>query len=168
MDREVKLPGGFGALLIALGVVPFLGGLLALIGLILLTLAVKKLSEREGRRELFSKFVRGAGIYLVGSLVGLLIGYAAYGSGNGLLTYLLASVAFLVAYGSSIAGTYLLKEVFSEVALVTGNGLFDWGGKLLFWGALLTVILVGVLITWVGWILLAVAFFTTEDNLEGQ
>ena len=172
MDREVKLLGGFGALLIVLSVVPLLGGLFALVGLILLTLAVKRLSEREGRRELFSTFVKGIGIYLLGSLVGLLIGYAAFGSSQGgevgLLTYFLAFLSFVIVYSSAVIGTYLLKEVFREVALITGNGLFDWAGKFLFWGALLTVILIGALITWVGWILVAVAFFTTEDNLEGQ
>jgi len=173
MDRDVKLLGGFGALLIVLSVVPLVGGLFALVGLILLTLAVKRLSEREGRRELFLTFVRGIAIYFLGSLVGFLIGSVTYNLSEGgkefsLLTYFLASLSFVIVYSSTVIGTYLLKEVFSEIAFITGNGLFDWAGKFLFWGALLTVIVVGILITWVGWILLAVAFFTTEDNLEEQ
>jgi len=169
MERGVRLLGGFGSFLIVLSIVPYVGGLFALVGLILLSLAIKKFAEAEGRRELFSTFLKGILIYMVGSLVGLLLGLgglssAASGEG-GLLAYFLTFVGFLVVYASGIVGTYFMKEVFREVALSTGNGLFDWGGKFLFWGALLTVILIGALITWVGWILITVAFFTTEDNL---
>jgi len=173
MDSNTKTFGGLGSLFIVLSVIPYVGGILGLIGFILLAIAIKKFADSEGRPELFSNFVKGILIYIAGVIVGLVFGVGsimtvAQHEGAGFLTYALMTVALLIMYAATVVGAYFIKQVFTEIGLLTGNNLFDWGGKLLFWGAILTVIVVGAIVSWVGWIILTVAFFTTQENKEGR
>jgi len=60
-----------------------------------------------------------------------------------------------------VAGFFLYRRSFNKVADVTGNNLFSWAGNLFFWGSIATLVLMGIVVVWLGWILLAVAFFNT-------
>jgi len=173
MDSNTKTFGGLGSLFIVLSVIPYVGGILGLIGFILLAVAIKKFADSQGRPELFSNFVKGIVIYIAGIVVGMIFGVGsllavAQHQGAGALTYALMGIGLIVMYAATIAGTYFMKQTFSEMALITANNLFDWGGKLLFWGAILTIIVVGAIVSWVGWIILTVAFFTTQEEQEGR
>ncbi len=172
MDSNTKILGGLGSLFIVLGVIPYAGGVLALVGFILLAIAIKNFSDSQGRPQLFSDFVKGIVIYIVGAFVGLIFGVGSFLSlsqeQEGIFAYGLMVVAFTIMYAATVFGSYYMKKVFSEIALITANGLFDWGGKLLFWGAILTVVAVGAVVSWVGWIVLTVAFFTTQENRKEE
>jgi uncharacterized membrane protein len=162
---SVKLMGGLGSLFIVLGVIPYIGALLSLAGFVLLIIAIKNYSEEEGRPELVSKLVKGIVISFIGELLGGVVagvGAGMYGEGHGLVGGALAGIGFLIIYIASIFGYNFIKDVFTEIALLTGNNLFDWAGKLMFWGALLLIILIGGALIWVGWIVATAAFFTTQ------
>ena len=168
MEKNVKTLGGLGALFIVLSVIPYIGVVLGIAGVILLFIALKKLSESEDRKEIFSLFLKGFLINLIGGIVGgLLLGaemevmFAGHAS---VLNWILATVGGVVLYVSAVWGNYYVKRSFELIAMITGNTLFAWAGKLLFWGAVLIIILIGGVVSWVGWILTAVAFFTTEEK----
>ena len=168
MDSNVKILGGLGSLFIVLSFIPYVGAVLGLAGLILLIIAVKQFAEKEGRGEVFSTFLRGILVSIIGDIIGGVILFAGIGSaaaGNsGALSYLITGIGGVIIYAASVYGNYYIKKAYEEIALITGNTLFAWAGKLLFWGALLVIILVGSIVMWVGWILSAVAFFTTEEK----
>ena len=168
MDGNVKILGGLGSLFLVLSVIPYLGAVLGIAGLVLLIIAVKQFAERNGRSEVFSAFLRGILVSIIGGVVGGVIALAGFGSaaaGNsGALSWLIAGIGGTIVYASSVYGNYYIKKAYEEIAFITGNTLFAWAGKLLFWGAVLVIALVGSIVMWVGWILSAVAFFTTEEK----
>ncbi len=167
MDSSVKVLGGLGSIFIALSFIPYIGFVFALVGFILILTSVKKASEYLKADVLFKDFVRGIVVYIVGTLIALLFGIGSLISAmhNGSsVSGILLILAFFVSYVLSIVGSSFMKKVFVEMASLTGNDLFSWGGKLLFWGTVLTIILIGALVAWIGWIVLAVAFFTTEEK----
>ena len=170
MNSNVKILGGLGALFLVFSFIPYLGMVLGLAGLILLILAVKQFADKEGRGEVFSTFLRGILVSIVGSAIGgviLLAGIGSAAAGNSQsLSWLISGIGGVIVYASSVYGNYYIKQAFEKVALLTGNTLFAWAGKLLFWGAVLVIVLVGSIVMWVGWILTAVAFFTTEETVS--
>ncbi len=173
MNSNTKTFGGLGSLFIVLAVIPYVGTILGLIGFILLAIAIKKFADSQNLPELFGNFVKGIVIYIAGVIVGIIFGVGsiltlAQHEGGSFLTYALMVIALLITYGATIAGAYFMKQVFEEMGEITKNNLFNWGGKLLFWGAILTIIIVGAIVSWIGWIILTVAFFTTEEKKEGR
>ena len=171
MNGNVKILGGLGSLFLVLSFIPYVGAVLGIAGLILLIVAVKQFADGEGRGEIFSLFLKGILVSIIGSIVGVVIIVAGFGSaaaGNsGALSWLIAGIGGVIVYAASVYGNYYVKQAFEEIALLTGNTLFAWAGKLLFWGAILMIVLVGSVVVWVGWILSAVAFFTTEEKRGG-
>ncbi len=172
MNGNVKILGGLGSLFLVLSFIPYIGAILGIAGLILLIVAVKQFADGEGKGEVFSVFLKGILVSIIGSIVGAIILMAGVGSaaaGNsGALSWLIAGIGGLIVYASSVYGNYYVKQAFEEIALLTGNTLFAWAGKLLFWGAVLMIILIGSIVVWVGWILSAIAFFTTEEKKSGS
>ncbi len=171
MKDNVKLLGGLGSLFIVLGVVPYVGALLSLAGLVLLIIAVKNYSEEKGKPELVSKLVKGIVISFIGEFLGGVVagvGAGMYGEGHGLVGGAVAGIGFLIIYVASIFGYNFVKEVFGEIALLTGNNLFEWAGKLFFWGALLLIVLVGGVLIWIGWVVATAAFFSTQSEVENE
>lgn len=168
MDSNVKILGGVGSLFIVLSFIPYVGAVLGLAGLILLIVAVKQFAEKEGKGEVFSNFLRGILVSIIGSIIGMVILFAGIGSaaaGNSeALSYLITGIGGIILYVASVYGSYYVKKAYEEIALITGNTLFAWAGKLLFWGALLVIVLIGSIVMWVGWLLSTVAFFTTEEK----
>lgn len=174
MKDNTKLLGGLGSLFIVLCVIPYIGALLSLVGMILLIIAVTNYSKEVGKSELSSNFIKGIVISFIGTTLGIIIttaglglaGARIYAGGHGIIGWLTIGFGFLISYGFSVVGYNFLKSAFSEIALLTGNNLFDWTGKLLFWGALLSIILIGGIVNWAGWIMATIAFFTTQPPTE--
>jgi len=52
------------------------------------------------------------------------------------------------------------------LANALNHKLFSKGARLMFIGAITTIILVGFILLFVGWVMLAVAFFTAPEEVE--
>jgi len=186
-----KILGGVGALLMVIG--PFLGaytGVLGLIGLILVMIALKGLSDHYSEEGIFDNALYGVIIVIIGgvisvavivmtaidflSVVGIDISTAwsdptVFSSINWeeLVTW-----DILRPYIAPILGSLVLLFVFVVVAAFflrrslttlsekTGVGLFGTTGLLTLIGAILTIILFGFLLLWIALILLTAAFFS--------
>ena len=57
-----------------------------------------------------------------------------------------------------------LRKSFDALANKTGNGMFKTAGLLLLIGAILTIVLIGLILIFVAWILLTVAFFSMPST----
>jgi uncharacterized membrane protein len=78
-------------------------------------------------------------------------------------------VAFIVAYAIGIAAFYFYKEAYEILAQATVHNLFKIAGLLMFIGAITIVLFgLGLLLIIVGYIVLAVAFFTAPNEVEVQ
>lgn len=194
-----KTMGGIGAILMAVGFLPFAGaytGILALIGLILVLISVKGLSDYYKDSRIFNNVIYAIGIGIVGVVVaGILIVTAAIGLLDALginmsnlsnwSTFQTAimnvtDINTILPYIATIAISLILLFVFAIVAAIflrrSMNGLsekthvhlFSTTGLLFLIGAVLVIVAIGFLLLWIALLLLAVSFFTIPTQQPMQ
>ncbi|MBC7327317.1 DUF996 domain-containing protein [bacterium] len=169
--RSAKLMGGIGAILeIVGGFIPYLDRVLPFAGLILVLIALKKLSDATNTASIFKDFLVSAIFMAIGNVLLLLAGAANLAAlfQKGLNLFHLGAlfIALILAWVVTIIGAYFLKLSFNSLAGETGVDLFETAGNIIFIGALLAIIFVGVLVVLVGRIVEIIAFFALPDTLE--
>jgi|UniRef100_A0A7C5SXX1 Predicted membrane protein len=86
-----------------------------------------------------------------------------------LIVIIVALIAIMVAYAIFVFGFYLQKQAYEILAQATAHNLFKIAGLLMFIGAITTILFgLGLLLMFVGYIVLAVAFFTAPNEVEVQ
>ena len=75
-------------------------------------------------------------------------------------------VALVVAFVFVLIAAILLRKSLGLLSSKTGVGLFGTTGLLLLIGAILTIVVIGVLLIWISMLLLAVAFFSVKPQQE--
>ncbi len=68
-------------------------------------------------------------------------------------------IAVIIVFVFAIVAVFFFRKSLSTLAAKTGVGLFGTAGLLMLIGAVLTIIVIGALLIWIAWILVAVAFF---------
>ena len=189
-----KTLGGVGALLMVIG--PFLGvytGVLGLVGLILVLIALKGLSDHYNEGGIFNNALYGfilaiiGGVVFVGVIVVAAVDFlSALGIHWSTLSdpTALSSINWeeLVTFDilwphiAAIVGSFIVLFVFVVVAAIflrrsltilsakTGVNMFGTTGLLTLIGAVLTIIGVGLILLWVALILLTVSFFSIKTQ----
>ncbi len=74
-----------------------------------------------------------------------------------LLGALVAALVILFVF--AIIAVFLFRRSLNQLSSKSGVGMFGTAGLLMLIGAVLTIIVIGALLIWIGFILLAVAFF---------
>jgi len=169
-----KTLGGVGALLVAFG---FVVPLLSLIGIILVFIALKGIADTYGDNSIFQNALYGIIFLIVGALAGAFVILGAlFGIGWTAGTIDYADLSSLwTAIGAIIVGVviifvfYLLSAIFfrksfDTLSAKTGEKMFGTAGLLMLIGAILTIILVGLILMLIAWILVAVAFFSIKTT----
>jgi len=189
-----KTLGGVGALLMVIG--PFLGvytGVLGLIGLILVMIALKGLSDHYNEGSILNNALYGVILAIIGGVVFVAVIVVA---AVGLLSALGIDMAtlsdptalsrinwqeivtfdILLPHIAAILGSFVVLFIFVVVAAIflrrsltllsakTGVGLFGTTGLIILIGAVLTIIGVGLILLWIALILLTVAFFSIKTQ----
>ncbi len=190
-----KALGGVGALLMVIG--PFIGiysGVLGLIGLILVLIALKGLSNHYNEAGIFNNALYGFIIGIIGVAVAVAV-------------IVVAAIDFLTAVGLDISAAWsdpavwssinweqavtwniiwphiaailgglvvlfafvvvaaiFLRRSYTTLSAKTGVNMFSTVGLLTLIGAVLTIIVVGFIILFVAQILLIVAFFSIKTQ----
>jgi uncharacterized membrane protein len=186
-----KTLGGIGAILMAIGFLPFAGaytGIIALVGLILVLVAVKGFSDYYKDSGIFNNMIYAIVIGIVGAAIaGVLIVSAAFGilSAIGInmnnwtdwtmfqnIQWQNINISTIMPYVATILLSLVLLFVFAIVAAIflrrsmtslsekTRVHMFATTGLLFLIGAILTIVVIGLILLWVGLLLLAVSFFT--------
>ena len=173
-----KMLGGIGSILILLAFIPGIGTLLGIVGIVLWLISMYQLSNILGKPSIFQKvligFILNIGSMVIAFAFGLTAGIASFTSmrnetGAILGLGLGVIVAIIVAYAISLAAFYFYKEAYDILAQATAHNLFKIAGLLMFIGAITTILFgLGLLLMFVGYIVLAVAFFTAPNEVEVQ
>jgi uncharacterized membrane protein len=189
-----KTLGGIGALLMfIMPFLGTYTGILGLIGLILVLVAMKGLADNYGEQGIFNNALYGVIAAIVGivAFIAVLI-IAAMGLFTALgleftewtnwailqeinwsalmdmtffTNFLIAIVASVVVLFAFVVVTAIfLRKSLSLLSAKSGVGLFGTIGLLVLIGAVLTIIVVGLLLIWISLILLAVAFFSIRPR----
>ena len=173
-----KMLGGIGSISILLVFVPgTVATLLGIVGVVLWLISMYQLSNILRKPSIFKKVLIGFILNIVGTVIAFAFGLtagislSAYVRGEtGITSGLgLLAVAIIVAYAISLAAFYFYKEAFDILAQATVHNLFKIAGLLMFIGAITTILFgLGILLIIVGYIVLAVAFFTAPNEVEVQ
>lgn len=186
-----KTLGGIGAILMAIGFLPFAGaytGIIALVGLILVFVAVKGFSDYYKDSGIFNNMIYAIVIGIVGAVIaGVLIVSAAFGilSAVGInmnnwtdwtmfqnIQWQNINIDTIMPYVTTILLSLVLLFVFAIVAAIflrrsmtslsekTRVHMFATTGLLFLIGAILTIVVIGLILLWIALLLLAVSFFT--------
>jgi uncharacterized membrane protein len=169
-----KTLGGVGALLIAIGaLVPGL----TLVGVILVFIALKGLADSYGDHSIFQNALYGIIFLVIGALAGaVVIMGSLFGIGWTVGTPDIMGGADIWAFvGTIIIGLivifvfYLLsamffKKTFDTLSVKTGERMFGTAGMLMLVGAVLTIIVVGLILILIAWLLVAIAFFSMKTT----
>ena len=168
-----------GSILITLGLIPYVGWVLGIVGIVLLLRAMKEFANYYQDNSIYQNSLTGIKFYIVALIAlavagaGFVVGFvfngfanngslAAFGIGNAL--GLAVGVAFLViaCVFYVLAATHL-RKTFDTLAQKTGEHSFVTAATLLWLGAWLTLIGVGVLLLFIAWIFAVIGFFTLKS-----
>jgi uncharacterized membrane protein len=169
-----------GAILILLGLVPYVGWILGIIGVVLFLRGMKELSNYYQDEKLYQNSWTGVKFYIVALLAAgvavaaMVIGvWSATGFtftagfmpnvafGVGLIAFLAGIVVAFVFY---VLATSHLRRVFNSLAEKTGESYFTTAGILLWWGAILSIIVVGLLLILIAWIFATIGLFSMRPR----
>jgi uncharacterized membrane protein len=168
-----KILGGVGAILTAVGsFIPFSAsiGIVYIIGIILVLISMKGLAEEFKENAIYRNGLNGFVFGVIGAGVGIAafaVVLASIISGAlftrpilSVFSILLAIAALFVVFIFLVLAAIFFKRAFEVLETKSGEKMFRTGGLLLLIGAALTIILVGFVLLFVAWILIAISFFS--------
>lgn len=175
----IGVAGVFGAYL----------GLLTLVGAILVLVAVHELADFYKEKGIFNNMLYSIILLIVGVVVCIAVmvfaafsalaelGYD-YSAGDweafgrmfaegmpmmdfgALFAFIGAAIiALVVLFIFVVVAAFFLRKSLSAIASKTGVRMFATAGMLMLVGGVLTIVVVGFLLIWIAWILVAIAFF---------
>jgi uncharacterized membrane protein len=182
---DAKTFGGIGAIAMLIGpFIPFIGIIIAIVGLVLLFIAVKYIADETKDHPIFKNYLLYFLCYIIATVAVIAILFVVFGG----VSFFVAlqnidpsdptafidnagdllvgcALALVVGWILMILGTLYLKKSYTSIAEHTKVDLFRTTGTVYFIGAITTIIAVGLVIMLVARILEIVAFFSLPDEL---
>ena len=164
-----KLMAAIGALLKFLGFIPVIG----IIGAILVLMGMKGLAEYYKDDGIFRNTISGVIFGIVG-LIALSIGIISV---SGIMTLgvagivggiLLALLLLVIVFIFFLFMAMYFRKAFYALSDRSGEHLFRTAGTLMFIGAVLTIIVVGLVLIFIAWIIATIAFFSIRTGPQPQ
>lgn len=184
---EAKILGGIGALLSLLVLIPTIGFIIGIVGLVLIFIAVKYIAEEAKNNSIFQNYLMNFILQIIAIVAVIVIMIAAFGISGGLSwintiqqenitdfdsfwssfgpLIIGCILAFIIAYVILILGVLYLRKSYNSIAEYTKVDLFKTTGLLYFIGAITLIILIGIFILIIAKILEIVSFFSIPENL---
>lgn len=153
-----------------LAFVPYAGPALSIIGLILALIAVKYISDHTGDRLIFNNYLIAVIIGIIAVIVAAVMGVAGIlGSLSLLLTggpiatltgmIMTLIVVFVVVWILEVIAAIFIRRSFNSIATTLNVKMFSTAALLYLIGAILTIVIVGGIISLIAVILQIIAFF---------
>jgi uncharacterized membrane protein len=142
-----------GSILLLLGLVPYVGWVLGIIGVVLLLRSMKEFANYYQDREIYQNAFTGVKYYIValialavsgaGFIVGLVVSAIGTVISIGNVLGLMLGIAFLViAFVFYLLAAVHLRKTFNTLAQKTGEASFTTAGTMLWVGSILSIIIV--------------------------
>lgn len=180
-----KTLAGEGAVMLLLSLVPYVGWVLGIVGVVLLLKGMKELSYYYQDETIYQNSLTGVKYYVIAlvaaavAVVAMVIGVASAtgftftedlfvfttGFGAGLIAFLAGIVVAFIFY--VLAATHL-RRTFNTLAEKSGDSSLATAGTLLWWGSIFTIILVGLILIFIAWIFATIGFFTMKSRQYQQ
>lgn len=166
-----KTLGIIGTLLLVIGMfIPYGGAVLEIIGIILFMMAIKTFSTFYNDPAMYQNALTGIIYYIIAAVAaaiafGFLVLSAAsiFLLGLGIIVFIIALVIAFIFY---VLAASRLRKTFNDLAARTGEQSFHTAGTLLWWGAILTIIFVGLFLVFIAWIFALIAFLSMRTPTQ--
>ncbi len=183
MKKQAITLGRVGILLPIAVIIPIIGTLAGLAGMILLLISHYNFSKAFEKPPIFNRALLGTIVTVGGNLIGFII----LGISIGLAVFSLEGAAepagyqeamslifgsgfaifgLIIVLAGLIIGAYFYFQSLKDLAEKTGVNLFRTAGLLYFIGAITSIILIGLLVAFVGWIIHIIAYFSIKSEEE--
>lgn len=176
---------GEGSILLLLFVVPYVGWVLSIIGIILLLRGLKELANYYQDKEIYQNSLTGVKFYIIAlvaagvAITAILIGVGTatgfkfssgftltVGFGVGLAVFF---GALIIAFIFNVLAATHLRQTFNTLEQKSGEHSFGTAGTLLWWGSILTILVgFGFILIFIAWIYAVVGFFTMKSQQMQQ
>jgi uncharacterized membrane protein len=200
-----KLLGGIGALLMFIGVIPFVSyyGIVEIIGVILVLAALYGIGSVYKDSAIFNNAIYGVIAGVVGVVVAAAVAIVVvlsnltdfltkiFPSWNGdwstlpslsgitpnmsnigfgdIIPFITAGImVFVILWVFSIIAAFLVRRSLIQISAKSNIGLFGTAGLLLLIGAILVIVIFGLLLMWIAALILAIAFFSLKTTQPPQ
>ncbi|HVP41613.1 MAG TPA: DUF996 domain-containing protein [Candidatus Krumholzibacteriaceae bacterium] len=163
---------GIGALFLVIGsFVPFLG----IVGIILLLVGLQYIARYYNDNKIFQDALYAVifgiiGIVAAGVALASLFFGGFFLGGDGAFLGLAAGViiALVVTFIFYILMALYFRKAFDSLTDKSGQEMFRTAGLLLLIGAILTIIIIGLILIFVAWIMATIAFFSMTPTKTPQ
>jgi len=200
-----RLLGGIGALLMFIGVIPFVSyyGIVEIIGVILVLGALYGLGSFYKDSAIYNNAIYGVIAGVVGVVVSIAVVIVMvlsnitdfltkiFPSWNGdwstlpslsgvtpnmsnlgfgdIIPFITAGImVFVILWVFSIIAAFLFRRSLIQLSTKSNVGLFGTAGLILLIGAILVILIFGLLLMWIAALLLAIAFFILKTTQPSQ
>lgn len=178
---QAKTLGGIGSILILLGIVPIAGVVLFIVGLIMVLMAVKYISETVEDKTIFNNMLIAVILAIVGIIAGLGVLIAGrlfpffrefrepyypwmFTEPRMYPFFTTLIIALVIVWVFYIGSAIFLRKTYTAVAAKLNISMFDTVALLYLIGAVLAIVLVGFIVIYVAEILQTVAFFSIVEK----
>jgi len=163
----VRWLGGLGVIFFLAGLLPYVGFIFNLLGMLLIGLANRYLAKLYRDNSIFSNTLWGLLVGFVVPFVGLLLYTAAAAKPNP--SPVEALLAFGISYVGFVISGYFFYKVYTRLAELSGVKIFRWGAYLILGGYLaLPLFGIGGVVAIAGWTLVMVGYFSLPENSGGE
>ena len=185
---NAKVFGGLGAILMLIGwFVPTVGIIVNIVGLVLIFIAVKSISQITKNEDIFRNYLMHFILEIISFVAIFVIMLIAFGVAGGFswITSLETAeitdiesfwanfgsiiggcaVALIVGWILTILGAIYLRRSYNKIAEHTKVDLFKTAGLVYFIGAITIIILIGIPILFIARIIEIIAYFSLPDEL---
>ncbi|UCF12924.1 MAG: DUF996 domain-containing protein [Thermoplasmatales archaeon] len=188
---NAKVFGGIGAILMLAGaIIPNVGTILGIVGLVLVFIAVKSISKLTKDDEIFKNYLMHFIIGIIATVGLFIIMFIAFDTAGG-FTWITSletaeitgiesfwenfgtiiggcAVALVVGWILSILAAIYLRRSYNKIAEHTKVDLFKTTGTVYFIGAITTIVVIGLLIIFIARIIEIIAYFSLPDKLPTE
>jgi uncharacterized membrane protein len=176
---------GEGSILLLLGLVPYVGWVLGIIGVILLLRGLKEIANYYQDNEIYQNSLTGVKYYII-ALIAAAVAITAIVIGIGTATGFRFSSSFpltagfgiglvvffgglIIAFIFNVLAATHLRKTFNTLAEKSGEHSFATAGSLLWWGAILTILAgLGLILIFIAWIFAVIGFFAMKSKQQQQ
>ncbi|MGE5532765.1 MAG: DUF996 domain-containing protein [Bacillota bacterium] len=172
-----------GSILLLLSLIPYVGWVLGIVGVVLLLRSMKEFSNYYQDEKIYLDSLTGVKYYIV-AIIAAAVASAAFivgiWSATGFTESFVLTAGFGIGLGAFIAGLVVafvfyilasthLRKTFDTLAQKSGEHSFATAGSLLWWGSVLTIVFgVGLLLIPIAWIFATIGFFTMKSRQYQQ
>ncbi len=169
---------GIGVILFALGFIPGAGIVLGIIGIILLLIGLKGIAEYYQEPGIYQHALMGVIYGIIGLVAAAVLTFGftfssifaglTLGLGAGLVSIGLLVLVIVVLFVFYLLMAINFRKSFDILARKTGDHMFETAGLLLFIGAILTIIVIGLALVFIAFILACIALFSIRATQPTQ